>query len=143
NVGNQIMRGINLRFRDDLILPENHKLGYVVSYQYLSPKKQNASSDNLSKYIIESLKHQFIAGINYHYSQWGVQLQNRYIKRELNDGYVVSDLKVMYQFQSFQIYTQATNLFNSSYKEAAAVPMPGRWIQLGVNYHFKTKKTSN
>lgn len=143
NVGNQIMRGINVRFQDRISLTAHQNLGYTVSYQYLSPKKDKADSANLSKYTVESLKHQFIAGVNYQYDQLGVQLQNRYMKRELNDGYVVTDLKVMYQFPSFQIYTQATNLFNSSYKEVAAVPMPGRWIQLGINYHLKTKKTSN
>src|SRR5690606_12740633 len=108
-----------------------------------SPKKDKADSANLSTYTIESLKHQFIAGVNCQYYHLGVQLQNRYTKRELNDAYVVTDLKVMYQFPFFQIYTQATNVFNSYYKEGAAVPMPGRWIQLGVNYHLKTKKTSN
>ncbi|MEG1239377.1 MAG: hypothetical protein RSD30_17555, partial [Flavobacterium sp.] len=66
----------------------------------------------------------------------------RYLKRELNDGYFVSDLRLKYQFPLFQIYTQATNIFNSTYKEVAAVPMPSRWIQLGVNYRLNLKKTS-
>ncbi|SEI00626.1 iron complex outermembrane recepter protein [Paenimyroides aquimaris] len=142
NIGNQVMRGINVRYRQDVAIGDHQKFGYSISYQYLSPKKEDASTPTASKYTIESLKHQAIAGVNYTINDFGIQFQNRYIKRELNDAYFVSDLRLMYQFPSFQIYTQATNLFNSTYKEVAAVPMPNRWIQLGLNYRFSNKKAS-
>jgi len=142
NLGNQVMRGLNVRYHQDIQITANQKLGYSLSYQYLSPKKQDDASEIISKYTIENLKHQAIAGINYTINDFGIQFQNRYLKRELNDGYFVSDLRLMYQFPSFQVYTQATNIFNSTYKEVAAVPMPSRWIQLGVNYRLNLKKTS-
>lgn len=137
NLGNQNIRGINLRWNHELVIASNQKVSYLLSYQYLSPKKGEEENGIISKYQIESLKHQAILGLNYSYETFGMQFQNRFIKRELNDGYAVSDLRVMYDFSPFQIYCQATNLFNSRYKEVAAVPMPGRWIQLGVKYLLK------
>ena len=142
NIGNQIMRGINVRYNHDIEINTNQKFSYNLSYQYLSPKKEETNNTVISKYVIESLKHQAIVGLNYTLNDFRVQLQNRYLKRELNDGYFVSDIRLMYQFPSFQVYTQATNIFNSSYKEVAAVPMPSRWINLGINYRLNLKKTS-
>lgn len=142
NLGNQLIRGINVRFQHDVELANNQKLGYTVSYQFLSPKKSDVASAIISKYTLTNLKHQAILGVNYTLHNFSMQLQNRYIKRELNDGYVVSDLRLNYNLPKFQVYAQATNLFNSDYKEVAAVPMPSRWIQLGVNYRFNLKKTS-
>ena len=142
NLGTQNMRGINLRWNHELQLLGDQKFSYILSYQYLSHKKEENENAIISKYKIESLKHQAVVGLSYSYRNWGLQFQNRYIKRELNEGYIVSDMRLMYDFPAFQVYTQATNLFNSNYKEAAAVPMPGRWIQLGVTYRLNFNKTS-
>lgn len=133
NLGNHNIKGFNARYNQDIQVAANQTLAYTLSYQYLSPKKEDVSGV-LSKYSIESLKHQAIVGLHYKYDNFGVQFQNRYVKRELNKGYFVSDLKLMYQFNKIETYLQGTNLFNSTYKEVAAVPMPSRWIQLGATY---------
>ncbi|MBA5791970.1 TonB-dependent receptor [Flavobacterium sp. xlx-214] len=133
NLGNHNIKGFNVRYNQDIQVAANQTLAYTLSYQYLSPKKEDVSGV-LSKYSIESLKHQAIVGLHYKYNNFGVQFQNRYVKRELNKGYFVSDLKLMYQFNKIETYLQGTNLFNSTYKEVAAVPMPSRWIQLGATY---------
>ncbi|HLW41730.1 MAG TPA: hypothetical protein VKY82_05115, partial [Flavobacterium sp.] len=140
NLGEQTMRGVHLRWNHQLEIATNQRFSYQLSYQYLSPKKEDSNDAVISKYVVESLKHQAILGLHYSYEQFGVQWQNRYVKRELNDGYFISDLRLMYDFAQFQLYTQATNLFNEAYREAAAVPMPGRWIQLGVKYKLDFKK---
>lgn len=140
NMGEQRMQGIFAQWKQEFER-NNNLWGYQVSYQYLSPKEVN-SSQMLSKYVIESLKHQLIVGFNYSYKKFGLQWQNRWIKRERNEGYFVSDIKAMTQWNSFEIYTQASNLFNASYKEAGAVPMPSRWVQLGIKYNLSLKKAS-
>lgn len=137
NLGGQTMRGIHVRWSDGYEIASNQKFLYRISYQYLSPKREEVKDNVYSKYMLESLKHQAILGLNYQWNQLGIQFQNRFIKRELNDAYIVSDLRLLYNFSQFQVYMQATNLFNSSYKEIAAVPMPSRWIQLGVKYKVK------
>lgn len=137
NLGSQVMRGIHVRWNQQVELATNQNLSYKLSYQYLSPKQGKQPEGVISKYVIESLKHQVILGLNYQYNQWGAQLQNRYIKREKNEGYFVTDLRIFHNFSRFQIYAQATNLFDTKYKEIAAVPMPTRWLQLGLKYRLK------
>jgi vitamin B12 transporter len=136
NLADQQMQGFNIRYKHDMEIGTHQYFNYSISYQYLSPQQKEINNQIISKYTIESLKHQAIIGLNYTYSDFGVQWQNRYIKRELNKGYLVSDVKLTYQFTKFQIYTTATNLFNSTYKEVAAVPMPSRWFNLGLNVKF-------
>lgn len=139
NLGQQNMRGIQVGIKQDIEVSSNQKFGYSVSYQYLSPKDEGNTIGIISKYKIESLKHQVISGIHYRINNFSTQLQSRYVKREMNEGYFITDLRLQYQFSSFQIYMQATNLFNSTYKEVAAVPMPPRWLQLGFQYHLNFK----
>ena len=92
------------------------------------------TTDNQSKYVLESLKHQFIAGLNYGIQNFSVQLENRWLKRELNEGYQLTDIRLAYQWNAFRIYSDVTNIFDTQYKEAGAVPMPGRWFSLGLKY---------
>lgn len=143
NLGQQNMRGIQARIKQDFEVSSNQKLSYSASYQYLSPKEEENATEIISKYKIESLKHQVILGIDYRYNDFSTQLQNRYVKREMNEGYFITDLRLQYQFATFQVYMQVTNLFNSTYKEVAAVPMPSRWLQLGFQYHLNYKNKIN
>lgn len=142
NVGQQRMRGIFTKWKQDVVLDVNHRFGYQISYQYLSPKENEENEGVLSKYVIESLKHQLIFGVNYSYQNFSIQWQNRWIKRELNEAYFVSDVKASYQKNAFEVYAQATNLFDAEYKEIAAVPMPSRWLTVGVKYNLFFKKAS-
>lgn len=132
NVGTQNMKGVFLKWSDHFQLNNKNAIRYSTSYQYLSPKSNDENT--LSKYIIESLKHQLILGVNYSYTTYGIQWQNRWIKRELNEAYIVSDLKIYHHLNKLDLYVQVTNLFNTKYKEIAAVPMPSRWIHFGIKY---------
>lgn len=143
NLGSQTMRGLHIRWNQKLELIEKRSISYNLSYQYLSPKQEEQSERLLSKYVVESLKHQLILGIHYQHHNLGIHWQNRFIKRELNKGYFVSDLRVFYDFSNFQLYGQITNLFDAKYNEIAAVPMPSRWWQLGLKYRLENKKQEN
>ncbi len=109
-----------------------------MSYNYLKPKLVTGN-ENQSKYVLESLKHQFIVGVNYVYRDFSIHLENRYIKRELNSGYDVLDARVNYQLNSFLLYADVSNILDSQYREAGAVPMPPRWFNLGVKYQWNQK----
>lgn len=143
NLGNQRMRGIFTKWNQNILVSNSQKLNYQLSYQYLSPKKENSTDDLLSKYVIESLKHQLIVGFNYQYNQFGLQWQNRWIKREQANAYFVSDVRVMYAVRSLETYVQATNLFNASYKEIGAVPLPSRWVTLGLKYKLNFNESKH
>src|SRR5690606_22551260 len=123
------------RIQQRFDLAGRQAFSYHLGYNYLRPSVQ-ASEGVQSKYALESLRHQFIAGVNYSMDALSVQLENRLLKRELGKAYNVSDIRVNYQFEKVLLYTEVTNLFNTEYKEAGAVPMPLRWISLGVKYRW-------
>jgi iron complex outermembrane receptor protein len=133
NFGKNNVQGLYARIGQQIAISQNQKMGYKLSYNYLNPTAME-SANNLSKYVLESLKHQFIAGINYNFKNFSTQLENRWLKRELNDAYFITDIRLAYQWNSLRIYTDITNLFNTQYKESGAVPMPSRWFSLGFKY---------
>src|SRR5690554_739128 len=136
NFGENKMHGVFGRVNQDFNLVNNQSIGYQVSYNYLNPSIET-SSDNQSKYTLESLKHQFVAGLHYRNKNISLNLVNRWLKRELANGYNIADVRLNYHLQDFLIYSEVTNVFNASYNEAGAVPMPTRWINVGVKYNWK------
>ena len=135
NLGQNKMQGFYGRLQQDFKLSEKHTIGYDLSYNYLKPSFEG-SSEMQSKYILESLKHQFVAGIHYQINDFSVQIKDRWLKRELGDSYNIADVRLNYKIQDFDLYTEVTNLFNASYNEAGAVPMPPRWFSLGVRFQW-------
>ncbi|SHF93141.1 iron complex outermembrane recepter protein [Salegentibacter echinorum] len=135
NFGKNKVHGIYARVQQDFNLGQQQAIGYSASYNYMSPSFE-ASDDIQSKYTLESLKHQFIAGIHYRKKNFSFQLKNRLLRREFADAYNITDLRLNYQLQKFTIYTEATNLFDAEYKEAGAVPMPSRWFVLGAKFRW-------
>ncbi|MBN2425226.1 MAG: TonB-dependent receptor [Calditrichaceae bacterium] len=105
-----------------------------LSYNYLQAGQSLAGYQ--SKYVLNYLKHQFIAGINHTLAlnhlnaNWQIRYEDR-----LNSGkYWLADAKINYDCKPFQVFLEATNLFNQTYHYFSAVNMPGRWIKLGINY---------
>ena len=138
NLGENKMHGIYGRMQQDFDLGRQQAIGYQVSYNYMHPSVEN-SPENQSKYILESLKHQLIAGVHYRINDFSIHIKNRWLKRELANSYNVADVRINYELQNFLLYTEVSNLFNASYKEAGAVPMPTRWFGLGVKYQWNQK----
>ncbi|SHJ73884.1 iron complex outermembrane recepter protein [Arenibacter nanhaiticus] len=135
NFGVNTMHGIYGRVQQDFELGGKQSFGYQLSYNYLSPSIET-STEIQSKYILESLKHQLVAGVHYRINDFSFQIKNRWLQRELANAYNVADVRLNYKVQNFLVYTEITNLFNATYKEASAVPMPKRWFRLGVTYQW-------
>ena len=138
NFGNIIVQGIYSRINQQLILSGKHQLNFCISYNFLNPEHYDYKNEQ-SKYVLESLRHQLIAGVNYRYGSFNVQIENRYIKRELNDAYNIVDGRISYEIHSVLFYANVSNMFDAKYKEAGAVPMPGKWFALGLKYNWKKK----
>ncbi|WP_310992192.1 TonB-dependent receptor plug domain-containing protein [Aequorivita marina] len=136
NFGKNKMQGVYGRVKQEFYFRNQQSIGYELSYNYLHPTLETSDGDQ-SKYTLESLKHQFIAGIHYRINDFSFQLKNRWLKRELGSAYNVADIRINYQLQNFLLYTEVTNLFDANYTEAGAVPMPTRWFGLGVKYQWK------
>ncbi|HUH28042.1 TonB-dependent receptor plug domain-containing protein [Gelidibacter sp.] len=138
NLSENKMHGIYGRLQQDFDFGDEQSIGYQVSYNYMHPSFKT-STDTQSKYTLESLKHQFIAGVHYRITNFSVQIKNRWLQRELANAYNIADIRLNYQAQNFMLYTEVTNLFNASYQEAGAVPMPTRWFGLGVRYQWEQR----
>ncbi|MDX1327220.1 MAG: TonB-dependent receptor, partial [Arenibacter sp.] len=135
NFGENTMHGIYGRVQQNFELGGKQFFGYQVSYNYLSPSIET-SSEIQSKYVLESLKHQLVAGVHYRINEFSFHIKNRWLQRELANAYNVADVRLNYKVQNFLLYTEITNLFNAQYKEAGVVPMPTRWFGLGVTYQW-------
>ncbi len=135
NLGKNTMHGIYGRVQQDFELGGDQSFGYQLSYNYLRPSFET-STDIQSKYILESLKHQLVAGVHYSIKDFSFHIKNRWLQRELANAYNIADVRLNYKVQNFLLYTEITNLFNATYKEAGAVPMPTRWFGLGVTYQW-------
>jgi len=110
-----------------------------VSYTYLDVKiKDDASAENegkLSAYALQNLRNQFAANVNFEFFQkLNLTLTARYQQRVSYKDYTLFDAKVSYTVHKFSIYAEANNLGDVQYIEAGAVPMPGRWMTLGVKW---------
>jgi len=138
NIGENLVHGIHADITQQFEIKSKHKIGYKVSYTYLKPS-YNEDQEIQSKYVLESLRHQLIVGLNYAYKDFSIQLNNRFIERELNDPYHLLSVRANYDIKDFSIYTDVSNILDAEYVEAGAVPMPPRWFTLGVRYVWKKK----
>jgi len=106
-----------------------------LSYTWLSPSTVTSAEQPLtSKYAIESLRHQLVANLTLTTGRLSATAATRFNERISYKSYFVSDMRLAYQFRPIAIYLDAQNIFDVTYIEAAAVPMPGRWFSLGVKY---------
>lgn len=133
--GNQI-HGFYGRLQQDFDLNNQNIIGYKFSYNYLNPSAY-ATLNVQSKYVLESLRHQVIASILYRQDDFSLQIQNRLLKRELGDFYNLLDLQASYKINAFKVSAEITNILNAQYIESGAVPMPGRWLSIGLTYNWE------
>ncbi len=136
NFGNNKVQGFNISAGQNITLGTKSTLKYELSYNYLHPSSMTYTSNITSKYVLENLKHQALMRLIYGYSNWKFTVGNRWIERAQKNSYLLTDLHLQYGKQRWNVYTEVTNLFNRSYVEVAAVPLPNRWFAVGGNYRF-------
>ena len=104
------------------------------SYTNLDPSfKKTIDNANFSRYAIESLKNQLSGTLNTaFYNLVDLTLTARYCERISYKDYTVMDARLSFKQKRCNIYADGANLFNVQYIEAGAVPMPGRWLTLGI-----------
>jgi iron complex outermembrane receptor protein len=117
-----------------LKLPSGYELRLQLSYTYLDPSLQ--SEDGLrTKYTIDALQHQAVASLNtvlWNNVQLGVT--SRYQQRLNAIDYWLVDARIGYRIKEFLFYADGNNLLSTRYYESGAVPLPGRWLAMGIRY---------
>lgn len=106
-----------------------------LNYSYLNSNRN--STQFQSQYLLDYLKHQLIIGVN---NNWWLGIHQdwelRYDNRVNFEDYFLVDTKLSKRISDYDIYVDATNLFNKSYSEISGVPLPGRWITIGAEYNL-------
>ena len=140
NIGNVVFDGVETSFA--IRLKPNKWWVNVsqvsVSYNYTEAKViQEANVE--SRYALNTLNHQFIAGLEIDVLG-KVQWMNtvRYIKRLSGNEYNVVDSKLSIKIiPHLQLFTEISNVFNTEYIEAGFVQMPGRWAKVGCTLSLR------
>jgi len=106
-----------------------------MAYTYLDSDWDTGKLE--SKYVLDHLRHQV------HWSiilDWLDHLTHtllaRYEKRMAGDSHIVVDTRLAYQWRKWEVFVEATNLFDEEYVESGFAPMPGRWIIGGAKFNI-------
>jgi len=107
-----------------------------IAYTYLDSDRHTRGME--SKYVLDYLRHQVNGSMVF---TWLPSLKHviktRYGKRMAGDSYTVVDTRLTYTLSNYDIFLEATNLFNENYIESGFTPMPDRWIMGGVKFKWE------
>ncbi len=114
-----------------------------ISYTYLNLNmlsEQGVAEDKMSLYAIENLRHQVCANANFEFLRmFNLTLAARYQQRVNYKDYILLDARISFTRSQFNIYLDVTNIGNTQYAEQGAIPLPGRWVTLGVKWAWWNK----
>jgi len=134
NFGDLITTGINLRSTYTLKTSEVSRFNFMLGYSYLDSEFKNINLDLNSKYVINSLKHQVTNTIDFGYKDFSILLATRFNERQNSQSYFINDIRISQKIDDFTVFIDAQNIFNTTYFEAGAIPLPARWVSLGVKF---------
>ncbi len=132
NTGDLNTNGINLRGTYRFDFSKDSRLNILLGYTYLDSEFKTARTETYSKYAISSLKHQITNTIDYQFRNLSVMFATRFNERITGPSYWVNDFRVSQAINKFTIFLDGQNIFNATYYEVGAVPLPSRWFTLGV-----------
>ncbi len=104
-----------------------------INYTYIDAKVEN-QENQLSRYALENLQHQFRATLNLAYgNKITHSISAGYYNRVNLDDYTVVDSRISYKGKKITLFADVTNIFDVTYQETNLVIMPGRWFKAGVS----------
>lgn len=136
NISSNRIHGVNTTLKYRNVQWDAATLHFSLGYSYLSPSAIAFGTHQISRYGVETLRHQLIGVVNARIRGFMTTLSNRLIERTNSPEYLLTDMRVGYDFGVFDAYADLQNTWDVTYIEAGAVPMPGRWLSLGIRYHW-------
>ncbi len=134
NFGDLKTHGINFHTSYKLETSKISSWNIMLGYTYLDAAFENINSTLSSKYVIASLKHQLTNTLDYEYKDFSVLIATRFNQRANGKSYWINDIRISQKFNDFTIFADAQNIFDTTYYEAGAIPLPAKWISLGLKY---------
>lgn len=112
-----------------------------IQYTYLRPSYTlDGAGKYQSKYSTETLRQQLTGQITYQNGDALFSTTARFQERMSYKKYALFDMRYTHCWDPVELSLMVQNLFNVQYMEAAAAPMPGRWVSLSVAYAMPFKK---
>ena len=134
NIGDLQTNGINFRANYNFAVAEKSKININLGYSYLDSEFKNINSQLAFKYLISSLKHQVTNTVDFRYSNFSVLLATRFNERMQGPSYWINDVRLSQSVDKFTFFLDAQNIFDTTYNEIGAIPLPSRWMSLGVKF---------
>ncbi|MDH6253633.1 vitamin B12 transporter [Chryseobacterium sp. H1D6B] len=135
NVGKIDTKGIEVELNHQVL----GWLKYSVGYTYLDNTFKQ-SNEFVSRYVLDNLKHQFIAKLNTRFLTYFTnELVYRYNDRLNLGSYNLLDEKLSFNKKDFSVYVLINNVTNTDYTETFGVVMPQRWFHVGFSYNINIK----
>ena len=109
-----------------------------LSYNFLDADLNQAEGVE-SRYALNSLKHQIIAGIKGDlFKKVELTVKTRYLQRMGMDPYFLLDSRVDYnRMKTVGFFAEASNMTNTEYVETGYVQMPKRWFKAGISVNLQ------
>jgi vitamin B12 transporter len=110
-----------------------------IGYTYLDSDRDTGGLD--SKYVLDHLCHQLHSSIVLDWFRGLTHsVKARYEERTAGDSHVVFDTRLAYKWHQYEVFLEATNLFDEEYMESGFAPMPGRWVMGGIRFIMDPEK---
>jgi iron complex outermembrane receptor protein len=147
NITNVATFGVNLyaEYAPQKCLLQKFAAGYA--YLYVTPSNQAGAAS----YVVEQLSHRLTATLQHGIwsrlaASWQLQYQQRAGSYTPFDAatktyaaeattfspFWLCDLKICWEEKSYNIFAEATNLFNATYFDFGNIPQPRRWVKVGI-----------
>lgn len=133
NLGNSEVSGIGIQYANTILSSQRFSLKQQVHYNFLSPIHRDNVEVYTSKYAIEHLRHQFAYHLQARTENWTLSGHFRQLKRTHQKSYSLIDLKSSYNVSKWSFSVHMNNILGERYSEIAAIPLPSRWLTLGIH----------
>lgn len=108
-----------------------------ISYTHLKSKLESDSSIRFSRYVIENLRDQLVTQLNFNLlKNTSLNISHRYQNRVNYKDYNLVDFRLSYTWHALKINIDGNNIFDEKFEEIAAVPMVGKWWDIGITYQI-------
>lgn len=139
----------SLAFHFSQLLPTQQLLKSLnLSYTYMTQDKDEPANIQ-SRSTLEYLRHKVVANLDLHiWKQLDLTVKYRYQKRtgaftsKDSDGtvktfnyrpYSVTDARLAWNTNSYNVYVEANNVFNKRYYDFGSLRQPGIWVMAGAS----------
>jgi iron complex outermembrane receptor protein len=133
NFANVTYLGADIR----LAYPFCKNATFMASYTYLDANL-SVSNDYLNKYGLDHARHYVSAQLMAQLAKnLSFTFSGRFVERFIGTNYTVFDARLNWKLtETMNFNIDATNLLNRNYVDRGFIPMPGRWIRVGLQFRI-------